>query len=277
MFKMNEIQHFVWDANPILINLGFLQLRWYGLLFASGLALGYWLLSKVFKAEGENVEKLDTFLLYFIGGTILGARLGHVFFYDWSFYKAHPLEIIMIQHGGLASHGAAIGILLFTWLFVHFHFKGKFSWLLDRMAIFVPLGGAFIRLGNFVNSEILGKASDLPWAVIFSRVDNIPRHPVQLYEAIAYLLIFALLYFYLYNKEAIRKRKGELSGWFFVLVFGFRFFIEFLKIHQSDLVHSQQVLDMGQILSIPLVLLGIFLIFWSRKKDVILNKKPKLK
>ncbi len=264
---MDSLHYFVWNINPVITKIGSLELRWYGLLFASGLGLGYWLMMRIFKAESKPVEKLDTFLVYFIIGTVIGARLGHVFFYDWAYYKAHPLEIIMVQHGGLASHGATIGILLATWLFIRFHFRGNLVWLLDRLAVLIPLGGAFIRLGNFFNSEILGKVSHLPWAIIFARIDNLPRHPAQLYEALAYILIFLFMYFYLFQKEKIKQRPGELTGWFFTLVFGFRFFIEFIKIKQSDLIGQSWSIDMGQLLSIPLVLFGIVLIIWARNSQ----------
>jgi prolipoprotein diacylglyceryl transferase len=260
---METFNHYVWNIDPIMLQIGFIKVRWYGVLFATGLALGYYLLKKVFIKENQPVDKLDILLLYFIVGTIFGARLGHVFFYDWNYYSQHLSEIWKIYNGGLASHGAIVGILLATGLFIHFHYKGRFFWLLDRMAIFIPLGGALIRVGNFFNSEILGHASNVPWAIIFARIDNIPRHPAQLYEAIAYFKIFAILY-YLYRNTNIKLRPLELTGWFFSLTFGFRIFVEFFKEEQSDALSSSAWLDMGQWLSIPVVILGIGLIIIAR-------------
>ncbi len=271
---MEAIDYMVWDVNPIIFEIGFLKVRWYGILFATALALGYSLLKKVFVNEGKPEERMDTLLLYFIGGTIIGARLGHTFFYDWAYYSQNPIEIIKIYRGGLASHGAVVGIILASWLFIQFHFRGHFVWLIDRIAIFVPLGGALIRIGNFFNSEIIGHETDVPWAIVFSYIDNVPRHPAQLYEAIAYLLIFGIM-LYLYKKTKASTRPLELTGWFFSLIFGFRIFVEFFKEKQSDAINANDLLSMGQWLSIPIVALGIGFIVYSRlkkaSKEVISN------
>ncbi len=263
---MEPTNYFIWNVNPVMFAIGSIQVRWYGVLFATGLAIGYYLLKKVFRQENKNPELVETLLLYFIAGTVLGARLGHVFFYDWPYYSQNPWEIIKIYRGGLASHGAIVGIIFTSWLFIHFHFKKHFVWLLDRLAVFIPLGGAFIRIGNFFNSEILGYKTDVAWAVIFTHIDNIPRHPAQLYEALAYLVIFAIMLYLLYKTKAA-KQALALTGWFFSLIFGFRFFVEFFKEEQSDLLTSDAMLNMGQWLSIPVVIIGLsFIVLASMHK-----------
>jgi phosphatidylglycerol:prolipoprotein diacylglycerol transferase len=256
----------VWDVDPVMFHIGEWSVRWYGLLFALGFVAGIYIVTRMFKRDGVNKDWIDSLFLYVVVGTVVGARLGHVFFYDWAYYSEHPAEILKIWHGGLASHGGAIGIILMLWIWSKKVSKKSILWAMDRVAIPAALAGAFIRAGNLINSEIYGNATSVPWAFIFVREDNIPRHPTQIYEALAYLAIFAFL-MYLYWKTDTRFREGRIAGWWMVLVFGFRFFIEFLKADQVDF-ESGMALNMGQWLSIPIVLAGLFLILWKPRGKI---------
>lgn len=252
-----------WTVSPEIVKLGPFSLRWYGLLFALAFVFGYIILSKVYKKEKKSLEDLEKLSIYVILGTVIGARLGHCLFYDPAYYLTNPIEILKVWQGGLASHGAAIGILTALYLFSKKKKDQNIIWILDRLVIVVALGGAFIRLGNLFNSEILGKATDLPWAFVFVRVDEIPRHPTQLYESLFYFLSFIILYF-IYQKKSAALKPGFLFGLFLILIFGFRFFIEFLKENQSAF-ESALPINMGQILSIPFVLLGLYFIFRTKQ------------
>lgn len=223
---------------------------------------------KIFKNEGLGEEVLDRLTIYMALGTIVGARLGHCLFYEPSDYLRHPLEILKVWKGGLASHGAAFGIFFALWLFVRKEKKG-YAWVLDRIAIVVALSGFLIRMGNLMNSEIYGVETTVPWGFVFLR-DNqeVPRHPTQIYEGLVYLLIFFLLYRMYWRKKG-RVYQGRLASLFLILVFTARFFIEFLKENQDGLPKESMQLNMGQWLSIPFVLLGIAGLYWSLK-----NKKP---
>ena len=251
----------IWDANPVFFSLGPLTVRWYGLMFALSFALGYLIVKRFFDRENIPLLELDSLIVYVMFGTIIGARLGHCFFYEPGDYLKNPLDIFKIWEGGLASHGAAIGILLSLWMFAR-KYNRPFLWIVDRVVIVVALAGCFIRIGNFMNSEIYGHQTDLPWGVIFKTVGEIvPKHPTQIYEALAYIIIFmGLLWVYRYNKARIPH--GLLFGLFLAGVFGFRFFIEFIKEVQVAFEESM-ALDMGQILSIPFVVAGIGLIIYS--------------
>lgn len=255
-----------WTVSPEILKLGPFSLRWYGLMFALAFVFGYIILSKIYKKEKKSLEDLEKLSIYVILGTVIGARLGHCLFYDPTYYLTNPIEILKVWRGGLASHGAAIGILTALYLFSKKKKDQNIIWILDRLVIVVALGGAFIRLGNLFNSEIIGKATDLPWAFVFVRVDEIPRHPTQIYESLFYFLSFIILYF-IYQKKSAALKPGFLFGLFLILIFGFRFFIEFLKENQSPF-ESDLPINMGQILSIPFVLLGLYFIL--RKKQ--LNK-----
>jgi phosphatidylglycerol:prolipoprotein diacylglycerol transferase len=211
-------------------------------------------------------------------GIVVGARLGHCLFYQPDYYLKHPLEMILpfswedgrielTGYRGLASHGGTIGLIIAVLLF-HRKTGIHFLTVFDYIAIVAPLGGAFIRLGNLMNSEIIGNPTNLPWAFVFTRVDQIPRHPAQLYEAIAYLVFFILL-FSIYNRRRGSLKKGYLFGLALILIFTFRFLIEFLKEEQVDF-EKGLMLNMGQILSIPFILAGIYLVFFYRgnKKNI---------
>lgn len=260
---VNLLAHITWNVSPEMFSIGPISVRWYGLLFASAFIFGYKVMQWVYKKENKPVSDVEQLTVYMILGTVIGARLGHCLFYNPDFYLANPLEILKVWKGGLASHGAAIGIITSLYFFAK---KKKVTtlWILDRVVIVVASGGFFIRLGNLFNSEIIGKPSEVPWAFIFTRVDNLPRHPAQLYESISALIVFLIL-FYLYKNKRDKWHDGFLFGMFLVLIFAFRFFVEFLKEVQSSF-EAGMILDMGQLLSIPFVILGIFFITRSFKK-----------
>jgi phosphatidylglycerol:prolipoprotein diacylglycerol transferase len=255
-----------WDPNPEILRLGSFAIRWYGLLFASGFLFGYIIMRRMFINEGLNDLVLDRLTIYMTVGTIVGARLGHCFFYEPGFYLRHPLEILLIWHGGLASHGAAIGILIALWLFVKKEKKG-YLWVLDRIAVVVALAGCLIRMGNLMNSEIYGTETTLPWGFVFLRNNEVvPKHPTQIYEGLVYILVFFLLY-RMYWREKGKVYQGLLISIFLILVFTSRFFIEFLKENQVAFESSMK-LNMGQVLSIPFILLGIAGLYWSLKNKI---------
>ena len=253
-----------WNVNPEIFRIGFVAVRWYSLLFMLAFVAGIYIMNRIYKYEKKPVEAVDHLLMYMLFSTVIGARLGHCFFYDPAYYLSNPLKILMVWEGGLASHGAAIGILIGLYLYSKKYKDQPFLWLVDRVVITVALAGAFIRTGNLFNSEIIGAPTDLPWAFVFDRVDQIPRHPSQIYEALAYLIVFVILY-RLYMKQKGKTPNGQLLGLFLILVFGFRFFVEFVKANQEPFEQGM-ALNMGQILSIPAVLAGFWLLFRIRIK-----------
>ncbi len=256
-----------WNANPEIFHLWGFGVRWYGLFFALGFYLGYIIIERMLKKENLPVSLVDSMATYMIIATVIGARLGHVLFYQPGYYFAHPSEIIKIWEGGLASHGAAIAILFAIWIFARNN-KRTYFWTLDRIVIVTALAGCFIRLGNLMNSEIYGTTTNLPWGFIFIKDiqgDGLPHHPTQIYEALSYLLIFAYLLRY-YIKHNGKPKEGYCSAMFLILVFGVRFIIEFIKLPQVD-VEEKYILDLGQILSIPLVLVGAGILWYINKKD----------
>jgi prolipoprotein diacylglyceryl transferase len=249
---------FVWDIDPEIFRFYFFAPRYYGLLFAIGFLVGYQIMKKIFLEEGRSEEDLSSLLLHLMLGTIIGARLGHCLFYQPEYYLRNPLEILMIWKGGLASHGGSIGVLFAVWLYKRKHPDQPYIWLADRLSIGVAFTAACIRLGNFFNSEIIGTPTDLPWAVVFARIDSIPRHPAMLYESLSYLTLFGVLWF-LYRRQGPNIQPGRLIGLMLVWVFGSRFFIEFVKENQVPF-EERMLLNMGQWLSIPFVLLGLILL-----------------
>ena len=256
-----------WNVDPEIFRIGNFAVRWYGLLFASGFVFGYYIMKKIFKNEGLSDATLDRLTVYVAIGTIVGARLGHCFFYEPSYYLAHPIEILKVWHGGLASHGAIIGNLIALWLFSRKE-KKPFIWSIDRVVIVVALAGALIRLGNLMNSEIYGVETTLPWGFVFLRNgETAPKHPTQIYEALAYLITFGIL-MRVYWKNRGELRPGTLFGIFLIIVFGFRFLVEYIKEDQVAFEAAMK-LNMGQLLSIPCVIAGIVLLVWSsRQKPV---------
>ena len=254
-----------WDVNPEIFRIGAFAVRWYGLLFASSFLFGYIIMLKIFKNENLGEALLDKLTIYMALGVILGARIGHCFFYEPAYYLQHPLEILMIWHGGLASHGAGIGILLAVWLFARKE-KKDFFWAIDRIAIVVALSGFFIRMGNLMNSEIYGIETTVPWGFVFLRNHEVaPKHPTQIYEGLAYLAIFFLLYRIYWSKKG-QHIEGLLISLICVLIFSTRFLIEFIKEDQVGFEATMK-LNMGQWLSIPFVLLGLAGIYWSVKRN----------
>jgi prolipoprotein diacylglyceryl transferase len=249
-----------WNIDPQIFSFLGLSVRWYGLLFAASFYFGYLLFTRFFKLENIKIEVLDRLTIYMAIGTIVGARLGHCLFYEPSYYLANPLEILFVWHGGLASHGAAIGILIALYLFARKE-KRSYLWVVDRIVITVALSGFFIRLGNLMNSEIYGIPTNLPWGFIFERENEIvPKHPTQIYEALSYLIIFFGLY-KLYYKYKGKPTDGLLFGTFLVSVFSMRFLIEFIKNEQVDFERTMTI-NMGQWLSIPFILGGIALLYY---------------
>lgn len=249
---------FVVLPSPEFSVLGPIKIRWYGVLFALGFITGYFIEYKFFKDAGRPLNELDDLLAYILIATVVGARLGHVLFYDIGYYLSHPFEIIAIWQGGLASHGAAIAILIAMYLFVRKRKGMSFLWLADRLVVAVALAGAFIRTGNFFNSEILGRATDVPWAVVFARIDSVPRHPTMLYEALLCLVVLALLV-WVYRHYKNFPPEGAIFGVFLTVLFAGRFLLEYTKVRQAAFA-SDWALSMGQWLSIPLVIYGLWLL-----------------
>ncbi len=272
-----------WTADPILFEIGSFQLRWYSLMFLVGFLVGYKIVEKIFKREGAPESWLGSLLIYVMLGTIIGARLGHVFFYEWEQYSQNPIDIFKVREGGLASHGGTIGVAIAVILFSRFITKRNPLWTFDRLAIAVAMVAGLIRLGNLFNHEIFGHATDVPWAFCF--IDNIrawqagaepiftaPSHPTQIYEALCYFTLFGLM-MWMYWKKNAQERPGLLLGIFFTWVFGTRFLIEFVKNNQVAWEESM-TLNMGQWLSVPFVLIGIILIVYAMKRPRIALEYP---
>jgi len=268
------LEHLIWNIDPVLISFGSIKIHWYGVLFSAAILFGLQIMKWIYKQEDIELDTLDTLLGYVVVGIIVGARLGHCFFYDPSYYLAHPMKILAIWEGGLASHGGGLGVILAIGLYVR-KYKVSYLWLLDRLAIGTAVFGVFVRTANFINSEILGVQTDKPWGIIFAKIDNIPRHPAQLYEAFAYLFIlFALLA--LYKKYKSKSPNGLLLGTFLILVFTARFLIELVKQKQAAYT-SDLILNTGQMLSIPFFIAGIILVFFALKKSTQPPKTPNKK
>ena len=264
------LNYIIWDANPVIID-SFVTVRWYGLMFAIGFRIGFNIVAKMFKHEGAP-EKWMGILLIWVGlGTVVGARLGHVFFYAWDYYSQHPWKILATWEGGLASHGGAIGIIIEVILFSIFTTKRNPLWTFDRLVPAIALVGALIRFGNLMNSEIFGHETDLPWGFMFVRsaewhamYEGVACHPTQIYEALCYLALFGLL-MWMYWKRNAEARPGLIFGTFLVGVFLSRFFIEFIK-NDQEAFEATMTLNMGQCLSIPFVLLGIGFIIYAMSR-----------
>lgn len=263
-----------WNVDPVIFHIGSFGVRWYSFGFLLAFLLGYIILSKMFKREKVDTKYLDSLLVYIFLAVLIGARLGHCIFYEPGYYltSQHWIEMFLpfghndtgwhfTGYEGLASHGAAIGILIALWLFFRKHRMNP-VWIVDRLVIVIALGGAFIRLGNLFNSEIYGVETTLPWGFIFERNgETVPKHPTQLYEALSYVLIF-LCCLAAYIKKDGKLHNGRLFGYWLVALFGVRILIEFIKEEQVDFEKGMS-LDMGQWLSIPLVLMGVVLVVLS--------------
>ena len=257
-----------WNIDPILLQIGPLKLHWYGLLFASGLLGGYNLAEWMFKKEGKDLKLIEPLFVYIIIGMVLGARLAHCFFYDFSYFSKHPIEILYVWQGGLASHGGFLGVIIALWLFSK-KYNFSFAWLLSRGSIVAMFIATFIRVGNFFNSEIVGKKTTTAFGVIFDRVDNFPRHPVVLYESLAYFTIFLIL-LYIYKKVSYQKFTNIAFGLVLILGFGVRVLLEQFKTTQSEFT-TNTTLTMGQMLSIPFIILGAIILIYGLKNDNISN------
>ena len=266
---------FVWDLDPEILKVGSLGIRWYSLMFIAAFVLGLRLMKKIYINDNISIEKLDPLFMYVFIAMLVGMRLGDVFFYSWDYYQNHLLEIFLpmkeMADGswkftgftGFASHGAAIGIPVALYFYAKKHLNKPWLFILDRLGIMVALAGFFIRLGNFFNSEIYGKPTGSSFGIVFKRAgETVPCHPTQLYEAFSYLALFFVLWHF-YWKTDKKEQSGFLFGLFMVVLWSLRFFIEFLKKAQvegrEDWVFN--TLNTGQVLSIPLVLIGFWLMF----------------
>ena len=259
----------VWNADPVLLSLGPIQVRWYGLAFAIGFFIGYKIVEKMFKHEGAPERWLGILLAYLVIGTIVGARLGHCLFYEPQYYLAHPEKILMVWEGGLASHGGTIALIIAMFIFSWVVAKKPASWTFDKVVIPIALTGALIRMGNLMNSEIYGSQTDLPWGFVFVRAgETLPKHPTAIYEAVCYLALFAILMWMYWRKNA-EERPWLITGVFFIGIFLPRFIIEYVKNVQVDWekeMIAQYGINMGQALSIPFIILGIVLVIIAMVK-----------
>lgn len=263
---MNTILNFItWNPGEVMFTLFGISIRFYSLMFATGLALAYFVVKYLYKDQKISEKLFDPLFFYCFFGILIGARLGHCLFYEPDYFLAHPLEMILpvkftpegmkfTGYQGLASHGGTIGLMIALWLYVR-KTKLNFIRVLDNIAIATPIAACFIRLGNLMNSEIIGKVTDAPWAFIFVKEDTMPRHPAQLYEAIAYLVIF-LGGIYLYKRYKQKLHPGFFFGYCLTTIFIFRILVEFLKEPQVGF-EENMMFDMGQWLSVPFVILGI--------------------
>lgn len=255
-----------WNADPVLLSLGPFQIRWYGLAFAIGFFIGYRIVEAMFRHEGAPERWLGILLAYVIVGTIVGARLGHVFFYQWDYYSQHPEDILKIWEGGLASHGGTIAIIIAVFIFSWVVTKKPASWTFDKLVIPIALTGALIRLGNLMNSEIYGGETSLPWGFVFIREGEVvPKHPTQIYESLCYFILFGIL-MWMYWKKNAEERPWLITGVFFIGIFLPRFFIEYVKnvqVPKEIQMIQDYGMNMGQVLSIPFIILGVALVIYA--------------
>ena len=304
---MTHTLNIVWNPSEG-IDLGFFVIRFYSLMFVIAFGLGWYIMKKIFERENESVEKLDTLFIWTVLATLIGARLGHVLFYDWEYYRNNLLEIFLpfrfsphfefTGFQGLASHGAAISIIITMYYYSKKILKRTQMWILDRIVIPVAIGAMFVRLGNFFNSEIVGKETDSPFGIKFVRdyfspndavnatrianpkeayhaiannpqfaelLQQVPaKHPAQLYEAFCYIFVFAILFF-LYWKTEAREKSGYLFGLFLVLLWSVRFVVEYVKESQGGFENALGLFTTGQWLSIPFILIGLYFVFTAKK------------
>lgn len=276
---------FPWNPSEVLFNLGPVQIRYYSLMFIIAFSLGYMIMKRIYNTEKIPLEYLDSLFMYTVIATLLGARLGEVFFYNWGYYQDHLVEILLpikedpnaalfgfingykfTGFAGLASHGAAIGIITAMYLYRRKYKYKTLLWILDKIVIPVAIGGVFVRLGNFFNSEIVGKYTNSDFGVVFQgRGETLPRHPAQLYEAFCYIFVFAILW-YVYWKTDKKEKHGYIFGLFLVLLWTVRFFVEFVKESQGGFEDKLgNVLTTGQWLSIPFVIVGFYFMYRKTK------------
>jgi len=277
-----------WAPNEVFLNIGPLTIYWYSVMFIIAFSLGYYIVQKIYINDNKSVELVEPLFIYVVFGTLIGARLGEVFFYNWDYFQNNLIEIFLpikkdinssflfgiidgwkfVGYRGLASHGATIGII--TSMFIY-KYKFKYDsvlWIFDRIVIPIAIGGMFVRIGNFFNSEIVGNYTNSNFGVVFLNNGEIfPRHPAQLYEAFGYLLLFILLW-NIYWKTNVKNYKGFIFGLFLTCLFSIRVLVENVKESQGGLEETFGVLSTGQWLSIPFIIIGVSLMFYSRKKTV---------
>lgn len=262
----------VWEANPIAVSIGSLQIAWYGISWALALLMASWIFARMVKREGLNPEIAGSGFLYGAIATVVGARLGHCLFYEPAEYFLHPfmsdfpwIKLLDIRGGGLASHGAALGLLVGLWLFAR-KWKFPYIWILDRVAVIVPVSGALVRLGNLINSEVYGDPTSLPWGFVFVQAgETEPMHPTQIYEAAAYLAIFFLLAHLYWRTKLAEEKRGVIFGLFLILLFLVRLLIESIK-QPQEVWEQTMALNMGQILSIPFIIAGGVILLWALRR-----------
>ena len=265
-----------WNPDVTALDLGIFAIRWYSLFWAIGLVSVYLLMHKLYKQQKISEEKFEPMFMYCFLGILIGARLGHCLFYEPSYYLSHPVEMLLpfrdvpgkgwtfTGYEGLASHGGTLGLMIALWLYAK-RVGLKFMHVLDNVAIVTPICACAIRLGNLMNSEIIGRPTDMPWAFIFERVDSLPRHPGQLYEAICYAIFFGIHWFF-YRRYPQKVGSGFFFGLCLFLIFTSRIFIEYTKENQ-EAFEEGMLLNMGQLLSIPFVILGLYCMYRGIRKD----------
>jgi len=264
-----------WNVSPEAFSIGSLTLRWYGILYSCAFIVSYYAYKELLKFDKLPDDFAESSLTYMVLGTIIGARIGDCFFYHPQYYLQNPLEIFVIWKGGLSSHGGAVGILIALYLLGRKE-KKSYIWVLDRVVVVVGVAGFFIRMGNLMNSEIYGHATTLPWGFIFvRRGETEPMHPTQIYEALYYALTYVVLRF-VYRKCNNRPRPYLIFGLFLLMVFVFRFCIEFIK-HPQEAFEESMIFNMGQLLSLPFIIIGVIsLIIYHRQKHIPLIETPKV-
>ncbi|NME69201.1 prolipoprotein diacylglyceryl transferase [Flammeovirga aprica] len=270
------LNYIIWNPDPEILDINGFPLRYYGVLFVTGVFLSSYFLSRIFEKEGLPQSNHDRLLIYAVLGIFIGARLGHCLLYEPAYFLSNPLEMIFpiqflpdgspefVGYAGLASHGGGIGLTIALILYAR-KTNHHFIDIVDLLAVVIGIACAFIRLANLMNSEIIGTPTDLPWAFVFERIDLIPRHPAQLYEAVCYFIIFGIM-MYLYQKHRTNLKSGFLSGTVIILIFSSRFLIEFIKENQVPFEEGLSF-NMGQMLSIPYILIGVCFIIYGRKRS----------
>lgn len=272
-----------WTADPAIFTIGSKEIRWYSLMFIIGFGIGYKIVERMWRRESINPKWIDPLLYYTLIGTVVGARLGHCLFYDPGYYLSHPIEILKVWEGGLASHGGVLGIIVAIYFYSKHVSRQSMLWTFDKLVVPTGLVAALIRIGNLMNHEVYGHPTDLPWGFRF--IENLhawrqgaepifsaPSHPTQIYEAVCYLLTFVLCMWLYFKKEAWKK-EGLIFGIFMICIFTARFFIEFLKNNQEDFEAAMPI-NMGQCLSIPFIVMGIYFVVRAWRRSNLNIMKP---
>ncbi|MDO4703339.1 prolipoprotein diacylglyceryl transferase [Tannerella sp.] len=277
------LSEITWTADPAIFSIGSKEIRWYSLMFIIGFGIGYKIVERMWTRESINPKWIDPLLYYTLAGTVVGARLGHCLFYDPGYYLSHPVDILKVWEGGLASHGGVLGIIVAIYFYSKYVSRQSMLWTFDKLVVPTGLVAALIRIGNLMNHEVYGLPTDLPWGFRF--IENLhawrqgaepifsaPSHPTQIYEAACYLLTFALC-MWLYFKKDAWKKEGLIFGIFMICIFTARFFIEFLKNNQEDFEAAMPI-NMGQCLSIPFIVMGIYFVVRAWRRSNLNTIKP---